>query len=254
MSRAALFFCSLVGVLLLWASTDFPTWGDPQSPASQHLSDEMIKGAYPNAKTPNLVAVILADFRNFDTMFEAVVIFVAATAIFVLLRKPLAPLAQRRNRPERGPAVERLARDPILENTCRILFPPIHLFGLYVLIHGHYGPGGGFQAGVVLGASFILLAIGFDLRAALSRMSEVLYERAMSLGVIGYVCFGLLCLAYGGNFLDYAALGKLFPIDPAALRSYGILVVEAFVTLTVGTVIFAIYVNLSSRGNHREGL
>ncbi len=252
----ALFFSVFVGVLLLWASADFPDWGDPESPASLHLSDKLIEEAYPSTKAPNIVTVVLADYRNFDTMFEAIVVFTAGTAIFIILRLPLAPVAQRRNRPEEDVVDEVLPRDPILETTCRILFPPIHLFGLYVLIHGHYSPGGGFQAGVILGASFILLAIGFDLKAALARLSENLYEKMMSLGVIAYVGLGVLCLIHGGNFLDYHALGHTLGhiFSPAELRSHGILVVEAVVTLTVGTVIFAIYTNLVSRGTHKGGL
>ena len=188
-------------------------------------------------------------------MFETTVVFTAGTAIFLILRLPLGTLAHRRNNEHEEAAIQPLPRDPILETACRVLFPPTHLFGLYVLTHGHYSPGGGFQAGVILGASFILLAIGFDLRATLSRFPESLFQPLSALGVAFYIGIGLLCLLLGKNFLDYEGLRALLPgISSQMIRSHGILFVECGVTVTVGAVIFSIYTNLVSRGNHKEGL
>jgi len=255
MKRFALLFTFLVGGLLLWGSTDFPDWNDPESPASTYVSNLYITQAYEKTHVPNLVSAILADYRNYDTMFETTVVFTAGTAIFLILRLPLGPLARRRNteHPEAEP--QTLPRDPILEMACRVLFPPTHLFGLYVLTHGHYSPGGGFQAGVILGASFILLAIAFDLRATLSRLPEGLFKPLTALGVAFYVGIGVVCLLLGKNFLDYEGLRAIFSgISPQMIRSHGILLVECGVTVTVSAVIFAIYTNLVSRGNHREGL
>ena len=76
-----------------------------------------------------------------------------------------------------------------------------------------------------------------------------------ALGVAFYVGIGFLCLLLGRNFLDYEALRVLAPgISHQMIRSHGILLVECGVTVTVGAVIFAIYTNLVSRGNHKEGL
>ena len=254
MRYLAMVISILVGGLLLWSSADFPDWADPESPANTGVSNRYIEDAYPATHVPNLVGAILADYRNFDTMFETAVVFTAGTAIFLILRLPLGPLARRRNRSKISSSLPPLPRDPIIEMACRVLFPPTQLFGLYVLTHGHYSPGGGFQAGVILGASFILLAIGFDLRAALSRFPEALFRPAAALGIALYTGVGLLCLLLGGNFLDYEALRTLLPLSSPEIRSQGILLVECGVTLTVASVIFSIYTNLVSRGRHREGL
>ncbi len=255
MNKLAVIVTVALAAILLWGTTDFPNWGDAQSPASTHLSNRYIKEAYQQTHVPNLVSAILADYRNFDTMLETSVVFVAGTAIFLILRLPLGPLARRRNFDSDPPKpLKSLARDPILEMACRLLFPPIQLFGLYVLCHGHYSPGGGFQAGVTLGASFIMLAIGFDLTSATTRLSENLFRRFMAWGVLLYAGVGVLCLLLGGPFLDYAALGVLLPLEPEALRSHGILLVECGVTMTVGSVIFGIYTNLVSRGSHQDSL
>ena len=254
MRKFALAISIILGIILLRGTVDFPDWGDPNSQASVHLSNQYIEQAYGKTHVPNLVSAILADYRNFDTMFETTVVFVAGTAIFLILRLPLGGLAQRRNSAVLPKKLPPLPRDPILEMACRVLFPPIQLFGLYVLTHGHYSPGGGFQAGVILGASFILLAIGFDLRATLSRIPEALFQPLSALGVAFYIGIGIVCLLLGGNFLDYNALNAIIDLGPQEIRSQGILLVECGVTVTVGAVIFSIYTNLASRGSHREGL
>jgi multicomponent Na+:H+ antiporter subunit B len=255
MRRVALIMAILLGLLLLRGTADFPKFGDPQSPASTHLSNRYISEAYHTTHVYNMVSAILADYRNFDTMFETTVVFTAGTSIFLILRLPLGGLARRRSKAEVAPKLSPVPRDPILEMACRVLFPPIQLFGFYVLTHGHYSPGGGFQAGVILGASFILLAIGFDLKASLSRMPEALFKPLSALGVAFYIGLGFLCLLLGGEFLNYEALRSIAPfLGPEDIRSEGILLVECGVTLTVGAVIFWIYTNLVSRGTNEEGL
>lgn len=255
MRRVAFVIAILLGLLLIRGTGDFPRFGDPNSPASSHVSNRYISGAYHATHVYNMVSAILADYRNFDTMFETTVVFTAGTAIFLILRLPLGPLARRRSKAEVLSKLNPIPRDPILEMACRVLFPPIQLFGLYVLTHGHYSPGGGFQAGVILGASFILMAIGFDLKASLSRMPENLFKPLSALGVAFYIGLGVLCLLLGGEFLNYAALQQIVPfLGPEEIRSEGILLVECGVTVTVGAVIFSIYTNLVSRGANEEGL
>ena len=75
-----------VGAALLWAGSGLPDFGDPESPASVHLSDRMIEGAYADAHTPNIVTVMIADYRSFDTLGECIVVFTAGLACFLLLR------------------------------------------------------------------------------------------------------------------------------------------------------------------------
>lgn len=75
-----------LGAALLWASIGMPAFGDPEAPAAQHLSDRMIEGAYPDAHTPNMVTVMIGDYRSFDTLGEGIVVFTAGLACFLLLR------------------------------------------------------------------------------------------------------------------------------------------------------------------------
>ena len=132
--------------------------------------------------------------------------------------------------------------------------PFIQLFALYVIAHGHHSPGGGFQGGVILGSSFILLALSFDLRFLLKRMKERTLNLLCAAGVVIFSGVGLICMGLGLNFLDYSALSKILPVDQIAARSWGILFVEIGVGITVMAAMVIIYNNLASEGRYDEGL
>jgi multicomponent Na+:H+ antiporter subunit B len=80
--------------LLLWASTDLPDRGDPQAPAHQHVSPDYIERAVPEARTPNVVTAVLADFRSQDTLGEVLVIFTAGLAVMLILARGRGPGAR----------------------------------------------------------------------------------------------------------------------------------------------------------------
>ncbi len=82
-----------VGAILVYAGLGLPAFGDPNAPASTHVSDHYIEHAYHDAHTPNFVTVMIADYRSFDTLGESIVVFTAGLACFLLLRSE-----RRRNR------------------------------------------------------------------------------------------------------------------------------------------------------------
>jgi len=105
-----------------------------------------------------------------------------------------------------------------------------------------------------MGASFILVALAWDLPKAMDRLSV---ERAMMLagvGILIYAGIGLLSMMLGGEFLDYAELSRVFPVSREMARYHAMLGVEIGVAFTVTTVMFAIYANLSTKGRLEEGL
>jgi multicomponent Na+:H+ antiporter subunit B len=267
----------LFGGLLFYCSLDLPGWGDPHAPASTHVSPYYIEHAMADTATPNIVTAVLADYRGFDTMIETVVIFTAGIAcIFILRRFRFVERGQTRlyrhiptgitlriqeggKYPEGSDDFERIDSDwipydLIVKTTCRMIIPFIQIFALYVIAHGHHSPGGGFQGGVILGASMILYAIAFDLRSALKRMSERITALLCTLGVIVYAGTGLVSLLYKKNYLDYSALAAVLTTDPVSARSHGILLVEMGVGIAVMAVMVVLYYNLASAGKHHEGL
>ncbi|MEW5948278.1 MAG: Na(+)/H(+) antiporter subunit B [Thermodesulfobacteriota bacterium] len=138
--------------------------------------------------------------------------------------------------------------DIIIKTLTRVLAPFLQLYALYVIAHGHYSPGGGFQGGVILAASFILMVISFGLDMARRRLSEKVDIIFLCLGLLIYSGTGALCLALGGNFLDYRELAKLLPVTIAKARALGILFVEIGVGFGVMAVMTSLVYDISSGG------
>ena len=266
----------LTGALLVYATVDFPGWADPASPASTHVSPHYIEKTMEETSVPNIVTAVLADYRGYDTMFETTVIFGAGVVCFFLLRRvrkggpqvrlyrhTLTGMSVRIKEGAKMPSdldeFERIDTtwtpyDLIIKTICRMLIPFIQLFALYVIAHGHHSPGGGFQGGVILGASIILLAISHDLRTAINRFREKLGALLCATGVFIYAGTGALCLLLGFNFLDYGALAPILQVDPVTARSHGILIVEIGVGIAVMATMIWIYNNVASSGKYDEGL
>ena len=144
--------------------------------------------------------------------------------------------------------------DLIIKTAVRLMVPFAQLFGLYVIVHGHYSPGGGFQGGVILGAAFIMLALAFDTQTSQQYMSIRINAIFSNLGAAIFVGVGALCAIFGGLFLDYSALDTLIPLGPVEWRSFGIFLVEVGVGFAVMSIMVLLYWNLSSGGTMDEGL
>lgn len=243
----------LTGALLLFGVKDFPHYGSPDSPANKGGPPEYyLERTMADARVPNSVTTTLGDYRGYDTMFETCVVFTAGIAIFAILR--VFGGDRYRHRPDALPIRGDQYR-VIVGTTSRLLVAPIQLFAFYVLAHGHHSPGGGFQGGVIFGASFLLLAVARNLDASLTRLPESRFLALGATGVLIYAGIGLLCLLLGGHFLDYAALQHVLPgVGPEMARSHAILGVEIGVGITVSSIMFAIYANLSTRGELKKGL
>lgn len=142
----------------------------------------------------------------------------------------------------------------IIKTSVRLLVPFIQLFGLYVIVHGHYSPGGGFQGGVILGAAFIILALAFDMKTSQEYMTIKVNAIFTNLGAALFISVGVISALIGGLFLDYSALNKLIPLGEIEWRSFGIFLIEVGVGFTVMSIMVLLYWNLSSGGDLDEGL
>ena len=133
----------------------------------------------------------------------------------------------------------------ILRVVSKLLLPYVLLFALYVQFHGDYGPGGGFQAGVIFAAGFVLYGLIFGLTAVRRVAPARMVELVIATGVLVYAGTGVVAMLMGGNFLDYDALN---PAHPSTGQHYGILVVELGVGMTVAAVMIAVYSTFAGRG------
>lgn len=139
--------------------------------------------------------------------------------------------------------MRRQFRSPIVLLGARLLSPYIMLFGLYVIIHGHYSPGGGFQGGALLAASVLLIRVAGGRRLARLQIQEFATTPLAVIGVVIYFATGLVSMVMGGYFLDYAAL-PIPGMDPAWLRYTGILIIEVGIGLAVMAILVMIYDNM----------
>jgi multicomponent Na+:H+ antiporter subunit B len=142
--------------------------------------------------------------------------------------------------------------DVIVKTLARLLIPFIVVYALYVVMHGHYSPGGGFQGGVILAASFVLLGISYGLQETWKRMSEKLACVISSIGVLVFGGIGAFCIVLGGNYLDYGILSKILEIPPSEARSLGILGIEIGVALAVMSVMCIIFFAIYTVGENLE--
>lgn len=125
----------------------------------------------------------------------------------------------------------------VLRVVAKLLIPLIMLFALYVQFHGDYGPGGGFQAGVIFAAAFIL----YGLIYGVDRLRDVVHPGVVrslaAFGVLLYAGVGVAGMLMGGEFLNYSVLLN----DPVAGQHLGILFIEAGVGITVASTMIILF-------------
>ncbi len=225
----------VIGGLLVYGTLGLPAFSDPEAPIHRHVAPRYINDALRETGVPNVVTAVLASYRGYDTLGETTVVFTAGRRG----RGAVAPAPEERGR-HGGPA---LKHDLVLRVVAKLLIPFMLLFALYVQFHGDYGPGGGFQAGVIIAAAFIFYGIIFGLPTARRVVPDAVLERMMAAGVLLYAGVGVAGLLLGGNYLDYFVLDR----DPVHGQERGIFWVEAGVAITVSGVMLKIFYMFAGR-------
>jgi multicomponent Na+:H+ antiporter subunit B len=225
----------VTGAALIYGTLDIPRLGDPEAPVHQHVAPHYIENAPREMGIPNIVTAVLASYRGFDTLGETLVIFTAGLGVFLLLGTGEGPGTR--------PGQSAIGAQLVLRQVVKVLIPFILLFALYVQLHGEYGAGGGFQAGVIFATGLVL----YDLVYGEGNAREVVPARWLlrlaAFGVLVYGSVGLYALFQGRPFLDYTVLAE----DPVAGRHLGILLVELGIGVCVFAVVLSIFYALSGR-------
>ncbi len=137
----------------------------------------------------------------------------------------------------------------VIKTIVKALIPFIQLFALYVIAHGEISPGGGFQGGVILGASIILYVIAFGSFEGRKRISQKSNDIFNSLGVIIYAAIGVICLLAGGAFLQYSKL----PLGSYKLANQlGMYGIEIGVGITVAAVMITIFFEMARHDDNND--
>lgn len=229
----------VTGAALIYGTVDMPPFGDPNNPAQQHVAPRYIQDSPEEIGLPNMVTSVLASYRAFDTLGETAVVFAAAIGVFSLLGLP---------KQERAAIKSGLQSHLVLRVVAKLIIPLIILFALYVQFHGDYGPGGGFQAGVIGAAAIILYALVFGLPMATHVIGPNALKVLVALGVLIYAGTGVASFFLGANFLDYNVLAS----DPVAGQHIGIILIELGVGITVFASMLSIFYAFAGQAERKN--
>ncbi|ARD21152.1 MULTISPECIES: Na(+)/H(+) antiporter subunit B [Shewanella] len=236
----SLFVVLVTGGMLIYGTMDMPYFGAVDAPVHQHVAPRYIHDSMEEVGVPNIVTSVLGSYRAFDTLGEVAVIFTAGIGVLSLLRLP-----RRRKNPQSDEATEEQMheRHMVVRIVSKALIPFILLFALYVQFHGDFGPGGGFQAGVIFAAAIILYTMLFGLETAQKVFNPALIQLLAAVGLLLYASVGVVSMINGANFLDYNVLAE----NPLDGQHIGILLIELGVGITVASVMLSIFFNFDAR-------
>jgi multicomponent Na+:H+ antiporter subunit B len=238
-------FCIFLVVLLLTAVSWLPTIGSSNNPASNEVAARYIENGLQETGAINIVTGMILDYRAFDTLGESHVLFVATCTVLILLR-----IDGKKGRNSIGMEIEEdrtfePKNDVILQLAAKVLVPPIVIFGIYVILCGHLGPGGGFSGGAIIGAGLILYlnAFGFAKTEKFFRAST--YKK---LSFSALACYSLSkCYSFytGANHIE-----SIIPLGtPGAIVSSGlILILNICVGIVVAGTMYTFYVMFRKGG------
>ena len=239
----ALAVVTVTGSLLIYATLDMPYFGSAEAPIHQHVAPRYINDSMQEIGIPNIVTSVLASYRAFDTFGEVAVIFTAGMAVLALLS-----VVRRSDYTLNNDAFDHSMHEQhlILRIVTKIMIPFILLFAFYVQFHGDFGPGGGFQAGVIFAAAIFLYTMLFGMSTARRVINQSFIQMLAAIGVLLYGSVGVVSLLNGKEFFDYSALSA----DPVAGQHLGILLIELGVGITVASVMIIIFFNFVGRRNN----
>ncbi|MDD6812199.1 MAG: MnhB domain-containing protein [Lachnospiraceae bacterium] len=238
------FFCLFLVFMLLSAVSYMPSYGHPENPVNNEVSERYIESGIQETGAINIVTGMILDYRAFDTLGESHVLFIATCTVLILLRKD-------KKKDENGNDIEENDRiyepknDLILQTAARILVPPIIIFGIYVILCGHLGPGGGFSGGAIIGAGLILYLNAFGFKKTERFFSEKTYKR-LSVGALGCYCLAKSYSFYtGANHIE-----SVIPLGtPGNIISSGlILILNICVGIVVAGTMYTFYVMFRKGG------
>jgi len=224
-------------ILTLLAFTVLPLRFALTSTSQKSLSEvaqEYVDSAISTLGTQNAVTAVVVSFRGLDTLGEVLVLFVAAAGVGFLLRR-------RKN--VQGPDAAEDSQGPseILQTGTMLLVPLILLFGVYIFVHGHLTPGGGFQGGVIIASAMLLIILA----QVTDHFNHSLLALIESLSGLTYVILGIIGLLLGVGFLNTTWL----PLGRAgSLFSGGaVAIIYSFIGLKVGAELTGVLLALKGQ-------
>jgi multicomponent Na+:H+ antiporter subunit B len=232
--RRRLLFVGGAGVAILyaWAIFGLPAFGHYRGP----YGDIINKVVTPERHMTDTVTAVNFDYRGFDTVNEEMILFAAVVGLAIILR---AQRDEQESQGDQDHARYRIA--PHTSDSIRVLglllVGPIVLFGIYIVIHAHLSPGGGFQGGVILATALLHVYLAGEYLTAKRLSPEALVEATEATGAGGFVAIGIAGLIFASwflqNFFPYGKTGELVAAGTVPLInvSVGLAVTAGFVLI-----------------------
>ena len=227
----AVLLSAVMIVFLLLTVEALPKFGDPAAPTNNEVSEHYLELGLTETGAVNAVTGMILDYRAFDTVGDSHVLFAAACAVLMLLLGSREDTA--------AEPVHSLAEtDPIVRQTAKLMSPVIVLLGIYLVLTGHLGPGGGFSGGTIIGAGLILYTTVFGF-SPLERYLNYKSFRVILILSLGFYslakCYAFYC---GANGIE-----TVFSVGtPGAIFSAGlILPLNIAVGLVVACTMYGFY-------------
>lgn len=238
-------FCISLVFVLLTAVSHLPKFGHAENPVNNEVSQRYIENGLQETGAINIVTGMILDYRAFDTLGESHVLFIATCTVLILLRSDKKKGKHGIEDMEANDRIYEPKNDIILQTVARILVPPIIIFGIYVILGGHLGPGGGFSGGAVIGAGLILYLNAFGFAKT---------ERFFTAKTYKWMSFGALaCYALAKSYSFYTGanhIESMIPLGtPGAILSSGlILLLNICVGIVVAGTMYTFYVMFRKGG------
>jgi multicomponent Na+:H+ antiporter subunit B len=230
---AAVVICVGIIVLLVSTAAELPPYGSPDNPANNEVAAHYIEKGMQETGAVNIVAGMILDYRAFDTLGESNVLFIAAVTVLILLRVT--------HRDDGKPTTSQLEaecddrmyepkNDMILQHQANFLVPMILMFGIYGLMNGHLGPGGGFGGGAIMGAALILYLNAFGFKKTERFFTYKTFAIVSVAALSFYACSKAYSFFTGANHLP----SIITPGTPGMLFSAGLI---PYLNIAVGMVV-----------------
>ncbi len=235
-------FCIFLVAMLLVAVSDLPVFGHAENPVNNEVAERYIEKGLEETGAVNIVSGMILDYRAFDTLGESHVLFIATCTVLILLRRDGK---REQALDEDNDRIHEPKDDVILQTAARILVPPIFLFGIYIILAGHLGPGGGFSGGAVIGAGLILYLNAFGFARTERFFTARTYRRMSFCALACYSLAKSYSFYTGANHIE-----SVIPLGtPGAILSSGlILVLNICVGVVVAGTMYTFYVMFRKGG------
>ena len=194
-----------------------------------------LENAINDTNSPNVISAIMFDYRGFDTFLEIMVLFAVSAGIAAMFAKVDFPLSSQ-------------GLDPVIKTLVNWHLPFIFVFSFYLPFYGRMSPGGGFQGGVMLASTTILVSVVYGIGHKRGLLSQRIEHALEVCGSLGFILIGASSIIFGANFLSNQIAGYNMGITGNIFSSGTILWLDLASGLHVaGSLGYIFYVMLKSR-------